>query len=165
MTTASVFEGARRIVVKGLQLCDQRGPRRGCRCHIGNWCRQLAALAQDGYEVVMVSSGAIAEGMKRLGPRAPKELHELPGGGCGRPDGIGADVRNAAQRPWPVQRASAADARRLQPIASAIHARSTPLTLLAHRVLPVINENDTVVTDEIKFGDNDTLGAPCGQPR
>jgi glutamate 5-kinase len=72
------LRNARRIVVKvGSSLVTNEG--RGVDAEaIGNWCRQMAALGQAGREIVMVSSGAIAEGMKRLGWTArPKELHEL----------------------------------------------------------------------------------------
>ena len=73
-----VLKNARRIVVKvGSSLVTNEG--RGIDAEaVGNWCRQMAALAAEGREVVMVSSGAIAEGMKRLGWRTrPKEIHEL----------------------------------------------------------------------------------------
>ncbi len=74
----AVLRDARRIVIKvGSSLVTNEG--RGVDAQaIGNWCRQMAALAQQGREVIMVSSGAIAEGMKRLGwTSRPKELHEL----------------------------------------------------------------------------------------
>ncbi|MFM8511100.1 MAG: glutamate 5-kinase, partial [Betaproteobacteria bacterium] len=74
----AVLRDARRIVIKvGSSLVTNEG--RGVDAQaIGNWCRQMAALAQQGREVIMVSSGAIAEGMKRLGwTTRPKELHEL----------------------------------------------------------------------------------------
>ncbi|MFO1228031.1 glutamate 5-kinase [Roseateles sp.] len=160
MTTASVFEGARRIVVKvGSSLVTNEG--RGVDAvAIGNWCRQLAALAQDGYEVVMVSSGAIAEGMKRLGwTTRPKELHELQAAAAVGQMGLAQmyetqlSAHGLSSAQVLLTHADLADRERY------LNARSTLLTLLAHRVLPVINENDTVVTDEIKFGDNDTLGA------
>jgi glutamate 5-kinase len=160
MTTASVLDGARRIVVKvGSSLVTNEG--RGVDAEaIGNWCRQLAALAQDGYEVVMVSSGAIAEGMKRLGwSSRPKELHELQAAAAVGQMGLAQmyetqlSAQGLASAQVLLTHADLADRERY------LNARSTLLTLLAHRVLPVINENDTVVTDEIKFGDNDTLGA------
>jgi glutamate 5-kinase len=78
MTASTVLRDARRLVVKvGSSLVTNEG--RGLDDQaIGEWCRQLAALVRDGREVVMVSSGAIAEGMKRLGwTIRPKEIHEL----------------------------------------------------------------------------------------
>ncbi len=159
-STSTVLRDARHIVVKvGSSLVTNEG--RGLdEQAIGEWCRQLSALVRDGREVIMVSSGAIAEGMKRLGwTTRPQELHELQAaaavGQMGlahmyetklRENGLGsAQVL--------LTHADLADRERY------LNARSTLLTLLTHGVLPVINENDTVVNDEIKFGDNDTLGA------
>jgi glutamate 5-kinase len=155
-----VLKNARRIVVKvGSSLVTNEG--RGIDAEaISTWCRQLAALAQDGREVIMVSSGAIAEGMKRLGwATRPKELHELQAaaavGQMGLVHMYETKLREHGLGSAQVllTHADLADRERY------LNARSTLLTLLSHRVVPVINENDTVVTDEIKFGDNDTLGA------
>ena len=160
ITNAHVLRHAKRIVVKvGSSLVTDEG--RGLDAvAIGQWCEQLAALVKDGREVIMVSSGAIAEGMKRLGwASRPKAIHELQAaaavGQMGlvqvyetqlRENGIGsAQVL--------LTHADLADRERY------LNARSTLLTLLSLGVVPVINENDTVVNDEIKFGDNDTLGA------
>ncbi|MFN5049677.1 glutamate 5-kinase [Roseateles sp.] len=155
-----VLKDARRIVVKvGSSLVTNEG--RGVDAEaIGNWCRQLAALAAQGRELVMVSSGAIAEGMKRLGwATRPKEVHELQAaaavGQMGLAQMYESKLREHGMGSAQVllTHADLADRERY------LNARSTLLTLLQHRVLPVINENDTVVNDEIKFGDNDTLGA------
>jgi glutamate 5-kinase len=151
---------AQRIVVKvGSSLVTNEG--RGLdEVAIGEWCRQLAALARDGREVVMVSSGAIAEGMKRLGWNTrPREIHELQAaaavGQMGLAQMYETKLRENGMGSAQVllTHADLADRERY------LNARSTLLTLLKLRVLPVINENDTVVNDEIKFGDNDTLGA------
>jgi glutamate 5-kinase len=127
---------------------------------IGEWCRQLAALAREGREVIMVSSGAIAEGMKRLGwSTRPHEVHELQAaaavGQMGLAQMYETKLRENGMGSAQVllTHADLADRERY------LNARSTLLTLLGLHVLPVINENDTVVNDEIKFGDNDTLGA------
>ena len=157
---SAVLRDARRIVVKvGSSLVTNEG-----RGHdeepIGQWCRQLAALAREGREVIMVSSGAIAEGMKRLGWRTrPSEVPALQAAAAVGQMGLAqmyetqlrANGMGSAQ--VLLTHADLADRERY------LNARSTLLTLLQHRVLPVINENDTVVNDEIKFGDNDTLGA------
>jgi glutamate 5-kinase len=163
MTTETVpftLRDARRIVVKvGSSLVTNDG--RGLdETAIGEWCRQMSLLVRGGREVIMVSSGAIAEGMKRLGwTSRPHEIHELQAaaavGQMGlahmyetklRENGLGsAQVL--------LTHADLADRERY------LNARSTLLTLLKLGVVPVINENDTVVNDEIKFGDNDTLGA------
>ena len=156
----SVLLGARRIVVKvGSSLVTNEG--RGVDAEaIGNWARQLAALAHQGREVVMVSSGAIAEGMKRLGWTArPKELHELQAAAAVGQMGLvqmyetHLSANGMASAQVLLTHADLADRERY------LNARSTLLTLLALKVIPVINENDTVVNDEIRFGDNDTLGA------
>ena len=156
----SPLTAARRIVVKvGSSLVTDEG--RGLDAQaIGQWTRQLAALARDGREVVMVSSGAIAEGMKRLGwATRPKELHELQAAAAVGQMGL-AQVYETQLRALGMSSAQVllthadlADRERY------LNARSTLLTLLQLQVIPVINENDTVVNDEIKFGDNDTLGA------
>ena len=108
----------------------------------------------------MVSSGAIAEGMKRLGwTTRPSEIHELQAaaavGQMGLVQMYETKLRELGLRSAQVllTHADLADRERY------LNARSTLLTLLDHQVVPVINENDTVVNDEIKFGDNDTLGA------
>ncbi len=154
------FTSARRIVVKvGSSLVTNEG--RGLdEAAIGQWCEQLAALVKDGREVVMVSSGAIAEGMKRLGwATRPKAVHEQQAaaavGQMGLVQMYESKLREQGLRSAQVllTHADLADRERY------LNARSTLLTLLHHKVIPVINENDTVVNDEIKFGDNDTLGA------
>ena len=157
---SSALQRARRIVVKvGSSLVTNDG--RGLDADaVGNWCRQMAGLAVQGREVVMVSSGAIAEGMKRLGWSVrPKEIHELQAaaavGQMGLAQMYESKLREHGMGSAQVllTHADLADRERY------LNARSTLLTLLTHRVIPVINENDTVVNDEIKFGDNDTLGA------
>ena len=159
-TPSALLRNARRIVVKvGSSLVTNEG--RGVDAQaIGNWCRQLAALAAQGREMVMVSSGAIAEGMKRLGwSTRPRELPELQAaaavGQMGLVQMYEAQLSQHGLRSAQVllTHADLADRERY------LNARSTLLTLLALKVIPVINENDTVVNDEIKFGDNDTLGA------
>jgi glutamate 5-kinase len=157
---SEVLKNARRIVVKvGSSLVTNEG--RGLdAAAIHAWCVQLAALVKQGREVVMVSSGAIAEGMKRLGwATRPKELNELQAAAAVGQMGL-AQVYETALREQGLgsaqvllTHADLADRERY------LNARSTLLTLLGLGVVPVINENDTVVTDEIKFGDNDTLGA------
>jgi len=157
---SSVLRDARRIVVKvGSSLVTNEG--RGLdEVAIGEWCRQMSVLAREGREVVMVSSGAIAEGMKRLGwATRPHEVHELQAAAAVGQMGL-AQMYETKLREHGLgsaqvllTHADLADRERY------LNARSTLRTLLQHRVLPVINENDTVVNDEIKFGDNDTLGA------
>lgn len=157
---SDVMKTARRVVVKvGSSLVTNEGKGLDAQA-IDAWCRQLAALVRQGREVVMVSSGAIAEGMKRLGwATRPKELHELQAAAAVGQMGL-AQIYETSLRAQGLgsaqvllTHADLADRERY------LNARSTLLTLLGLGVIPVINENDTVVTDEIKFGDNDTLGA------
>jgi glutamate 5-kinase len=159
-TVSFVLRDARRIVVKvGSSLVTNEG--RGLdETAIGEWCRQLSLLVHDGREVIMVSSGAIAEGMKRLGwTSRPHEIHELQAaaavGQMGLAQMYETKLRENGLGSAQVllTHADLADRERY------LNARSTLLTLLKLGVIPVINENDTVVNDEIKFGDNDTLGA------
>jgi glutamate 5-kinase len=127
---------------------------------IARWATQVAALRAGGKQVLLVSSGAIAEGMQRLGwARRPQQVHELQAAAAvgqmglaqAYETGFGAlGVRTAQIL---LTHADLVDRARY------LNARATLLTLLQLGVVPVINENDTVVTDEIKFGDNDTLGA------
>lgn len=157
---SSALRDARRIVVKvGSSLVTNEG--RGLDEEaIGEWCRQMAHLTRDGREVIMVSSGAIAEGMKRLGWTArPKLIQELQAAAAVGQMGLAQmyetklKLNGLGSAQILLTHADLTDRERY------LNARSTLLTLLKLRVLPVINENDTVVNDEIKFGDNDTLGA------
>lgn len=159
-TAAGVLRDARRIVIKvGSSLVTNEG--RGLdEVAIGEWSRQISVLVRQGREVIMVSSGAIAEGMKRLGwTTRPHEIHELQAAAAVGQMGLAQmyETRLRENGLGSAQvlltHADLADRERY------LNARSTLLTLLKLGVVPVINENDTVVNDEIKFGDNDTLGA------
>jgi len=127
---------------------------------IAEWVRQIASLRQQQHQVVLVSSGAIAEGMKRLGWKTrPHEVNKLQAAAAVGQMGL-IQVYQAAFQQHALDTAQVllthddlADRTRY------LNARSTLSTLLELGVVPVINENDTVVTDEIKFGDNDTLAA------
>jgi glutamate 5-kinase len=160
MALRSLIADARRLVVKvGSSLVTNDG--RGLdQAAIAHWAAQIAALRAAGKEVVLVSSGAIAEGMQRLGwAKRPKEIHELQAAAAVGQMGL-AQVYESEFARHGIRTAQVllthgdlADRERY------LNARSTLLTLLSLGVVPIINENDTVVTDEIKFGDNDTLGA------
>lgn len=127
---------------------------------IARWAAQIATLRSQGREVILVSSGAIAEGMKRLGwVSRPHEIHELQAAAAVGQMGL-AQAYESGFAKWKLKTAQLllthediADRRRY------LNARSTINTLLQYGVVPIINENDTVVTDEIKLGDNDTLAA------
>jgi len=154
------FQHARRVVVKvGSSLVTNEG--RGLDADaIARWARQIADLRAQGKQVVLVSSGAIAEGMQRLGwARRPQQIHELQAAAAVGQMGL-AQAYETQFRALGLHTAQVllthAD---LADRARYLNARSTLFTLLELGVVPVINENDTVVTDEIKFGDNDTLAA------
>jgi glutamate 5-kinase len=130
------------------------------RSTIARWAKDVAALKAKGVEVIFVSSGAIAEGVARLGwSERPKLISELQAAAAVGQMGL-ANVYEQAFAAHGLKTAQVllthedlADRKRY------LNARSTLLALLNHGVIPIINENDTVTTDEIKFGDNDTLGA------
>ncbi|MFZ1548463.1 MAG: glutamate 5-kinase [Candidatus Nitrotoga sp.] len=156
----TVLTQCKRIVVKvGSSLVTNQGEGLDLPA-IRNWAQQIATLRKDGYKVVLVSSGAIAEGMQRLGwKQRPSAVHELQAAAAVGQMGLiqvyescfSAHGLHTAQ--ILLTHADLADRERY------LNARSTLRTLLTLGVIPIINENDTVVTDEIKFGDNDTLGA------
>ncbi|MFS2006900.1 glutamate 5-kinase [Duganella sp. CT11-25] len=156
----SVIQKANRIIIKvGSSLVTNDG--RGLdHAAIARWAAQIAGLRALGKQVVLVSSGAIAEGMLRLGfEQRPTDIHELQA--CAAVGQMGlAQIYETSFRAHQLgtaqvllTHADLADRERY------LNARSTLTTLLRLGVVPIINENDTVVTDEIKFGDNDTLGA------
>jgi glutamate 5-kinase len=151
---------AKRFVVKvGSTLVTNRGAGLDASA-IARWASQVARLRQGGKEIVLVSSGAIAEGMQRLGwTRRPGSMHELQAAAAVGQMGL-VQVYESCFREHGLRTAQVllthadlADRQRY------LNARSTLLTLLGLGIIPVINENDTVVTEEIRFGDNDTLAA------
>jgi glutamate 5-kinase len=155
-----MIAAAKVLVVKvGSSLVTREG--RGVDAEaIARWAAQVAKLRQAGKSVVLVSSGAIAEGMRRLGwAKRPHSMHELQAaaavGQMGLVQAYESSFRGHGLHTAQVllTHADLADRQRY------LNARSTLRTLLDLGVVPVINENDTVVTDEIKFGDNDTLAA------
>jgi glutamate 5-kinase len=151
---------AKRLVVKvGSSLVTNDGQGLD-RQSIAAWAEQIAALRAEGREIALVSSGAIAEGMQRLGwTRRPHAMHELQAAAAVGQMGL-VEVYESCFRGHGLHTAQVllthadlADRQRY------LNARSTLLTLISLGTIPVINENDTVVTDEIRFGDNDTLAA------
>src|SRR5262245_26280187 len=151
---------ARTLVVKvGSSLVTNEG--RGVDATaIARWAAEVAELRKLGRQVLLVSSGAIVEGMHRLGwAKRPHSMHELQAaaavGQMGLVQCYESCFREHGLRTAQIllTHADLADRQRY------LNARSTLRTLLDLGVVPVINENDTVVTDEIKLGDNDTLGA------
>lgn len=151
---------ARRLVVKvGSALVTNNGAGLAIE-FIEELAQQIARLREDGREVLLVSSGAIAAGMQRLGWTArPHAMHELQAAAAVGQMGLVQAYEtcfaqyNLKTAQILLTHEDLADRGRY------LNARSTLVTLLELGVVPIINENDTVVTDEIKFGDNDTLGA------
>jgi glutamate 5-kinase len=156
----SLLRGAKRVVIKiGSSLLTNDG--RGLdHAAIAEWSNQISALRRANMEVVLVSSGAIAEGMQRLGwTRRPHALHDLQAAAAVGQMGL-VQVYESSFKVHAIHTAQIllthedlADRQRY------LNARSTIRTLLNIGVVPIINENDTVVVEEIRFGDNDTLGA------
>jgi glutamate 5-kinase len=154
------FGTARRWVIKvGSALLTNDG--RGLDSQlIGTLVTQMAELLRSGREVVLVSSGAVAAGMVRLGwAERPHALHDLQAAAAVGQMGLVQSYESAFQK-FDLHTAqvllghddiSARD--------RYLNARNTLTTLLQLGVVPVVNENDTVVTEEIRFGDNDTLAA------
>jgi glutamate 5-kinase len=160
MSSRSVVAAARRIVVKvGSSLVTNSG--QGLDQHaLAQWTTQIASLARGRKQVILVSSGAVAEGMQRLGwKRRPKALNELQAAAAVGQMGL-VQAYETCFRAHGMHTAQIllthddlADRKRY------LNARSTLRTLLDLGIVPIINENDTVATDEIRFGDNDTLGS------
>lgn len=158
--SGSVVKHAHRIVVKVGSSLVTAGGRGLDHAALSRWAEQIAALAGQGKEVVLVSSGAIAEGISRLGwKKRPKSVRELQAaaavGQMGMVQAYESIFRahglNAAQ--VLLTHEDLTDRTRY------LNARSSLRTLLELRVVPIINENDAIATDEIRLGDNDTLGA------
>jgi glutamate 5-kinase len=151
---------ARRWVIKiGSALATNEGQGLNAAA-IDAWAADAAALWQAGKEVVLVTSGAVAEGVARLGwKKRPHALHELQAAAAVGQMGLVRAYETCFQRHGIktaqvlLTHEDVANRQRY------LNARSTLRTLLELRVIPVINENDTVATEEIKLGDNDTLGA------
>lgn len=153
------LQGKRLVIKVGSSLVTNGGQGLDLKA-IESWVVQISELKQMGCEVLLVSSGAIAEGLKRLNwKRRPHEIHQLQAAAAVGQMGLvqAYEQRFAAQGQISAQvlltHADLEDRERY------LNARSTLFSLLEHNVVPIINENDTVVTDEIRFGDNDTLGA------
>lgn len=156
----SVLKQSHRIVVKvGSSLVTNQGQGLD-HLALARWAEQIVGLKKMGKEVVLVSSGAIAEGMQRLKwKKRPHAVHELQAaaavGQMGLVQAYETCFRNHEMHAAQVllTHEDLSDRKRY------LNARSTLTTLLNLNVIPIINENDTVATDEIRFGDNDTLGA------
>ncbi|MBI2383669.1 MAG: glutamate 5-kinase [Gammaproteobacteria bacterium] len=130
------------------------------RAAIGDWVAQIAALRRDGHEIVLVSSGAVAEGMARLGlKKRPAALHELQATAAVGQMGLVQAWESAFQAHGLRTAQVLFTHEDISDRGRYLNARGTLKTLVQFGVVPVINENDTVATEEIRLGDNDTLAA------
>ncbi|RUM91569.1 MAG: glutamate 5-kinase [Thiomicrospira sp.] len=160
LTRSDIHQKSRRWVVKigsALLTNDGRGLNKEA---MAQWVSQMVSLRQRGIELVIVSSGSVAEGMQRLGwTKRPSELNELQAAAAVGQMGLvqAYESEFAKNGIHTAQILMTHDD--LSNRARYLNASNTIQTLLEHGVVPVINENDTVVTDEIRFGDNDTLAA------
>ena len=160
MTTRQQLKQAQRWVIKiGSSLLTDHG--RGLdEQSIAVWVQQMAQLRQQGIDIVLVSSGAVAAGMARLGwSKRPSSVHELQAAAAVGQMGLIQTYEQAFQS-YDMHTAQVlVDHDDLSNRERYLNARATLTTLMGLGVIPVVNENDTVVTDEIRFGDNDTLAA------
>ncbi len=160
MSKRDIIPQAKRWVVKiGSALLTNDGKGLDAEA-IAGWVKQMAELRLRGIELVLVSSGAVAAGMRRLGWAArPTEIHQLQAAAAVGQMGLVQTYEVEFQRYGLLTAQVLLDHDDLSSRQRYLNARSTLKTLVSLNVVPVINENDTVVTDEIRFGDNDTLGA------
>lgn len=156
----SEIQDAKRWVIKiGSAVLTDDG--RGLdRSSIQHWVEQIVELRQRGIEIVLVSSGAVAEGMSRLGwKNRPEVLHELQAAAAIGQMGLVQAYESCFQQYGIHTAQILLDHDDLSNRERYLNARSTMQTLIKLGAISVVNENDTVVTDEIRFGDNDTLAA------
>ena len=154
------FAGVKRIVVKIGSSLLTKGGQGLDQVAITAWVKQMANLRIRGIEVILVSSGSVAEGMSRLGLKTrPTLLHELQAAASVGQRGLVRVFDDNFQQHGLHASQILLTHDDLSNRQRYLNARSTLLTLLSFGVVPVINENDTVATEEIRFGDNDTLAA------
>ncbi len=158
--TRAITKNAKRCVVKiGSALLTNDGAGLD-RDAIDGWVEQIAELLAQGKEIVLVSSGAIAEGSVRLGWKTrPESIHELQAAAAVGQMGLIQAYETSFKRFGKLTAQVLLDHDDLANRQRYLNARSALQTLIKLNVVPIVNENDTVVTDEIRFGDNDSLGA------
>ena len=160
MQNRTEFSTARRVVVKIGSALLTAGGRGLDTSSIGNWVAQMADLRQRGLDMILVSSGSVAEGMSRLGwTKRPHALHELQAAASVGQMGLVRTYESLFEQHGIKTAQILLTHEDLANRQRYLNARGTLLTLLEFGVVPIINENDTVATEEIRFGDNDTLGA------
>lgn len=154
------FKNAKRIVVKIGSSLLTKGGKGLDKIAIADWVKQMSTLRKQGVDVILVSSGSVAEGVWRLGLKTrPTALHELQAAAAVGQMGLVRVFDDTFQQHDLHASQILLTHDDLSNRQRYLNARSTLLTLLNFGVVPVINENDTVATEEIRFGDNDTLAA------
>lgn len=158
--TRAITRDAQRLVVKiGSALLTNNGAGLD-RDAIDGWVEQIAQLLAQGKEIVLVSSGSIAEGIVRLGWKTrPESIHELQAAAAVGQMGLIQTYESSFKRFDRLTAQILLDHDDLANRQRYLNARSALQTLIQLSVVPIVNENDTVVTDEIRFGDNDSLAA------
>jgi glutamate 5-kinase len=158
--TREIAKDAKRWVIKiGSALLTNNGAGLD-RNAIDGWVDQIADLLLQGKEVVLVSSGAIAEGIVRLGwQNRPDSIHELQAAAAVGQMGLVQAYESSFQRFDRLTAQILLDHDDMASRQRYLNARGVLQTLMSLTVVPIVNENDTVVTDEIRFGDNDSLAA------
>jgi glutamate 5-kinase len=154
------LRSARRVVVKiGSRVLVQRNGRPDLR-RLRALTRDVASLRKRGVEVILVSSGAIGSGMQALGlKRRPTEIAELQmAAAVGQSRLMAIYEKLFARERCRIGQVLLTHAD-LKDRTRHLNARNTLLAMLAHDIIPIINENDVVAVEEIKFGDNDLLAA------
>ncbi|MEQ1440774.1 glutamate 5-kinase [Fontimonas sp. SYSU GA230001] len=156
---AGLAEGRRWVVKVGSSLVTAKGAGLDLAA-IADWCAQIAQLRRAGVQVVLVSSGAVAEGMARLGlKKRPAVLHELQAAAAVGQMGLVRAYEAEFQKHGLKAAQILLTHEDVSDRSRYLNAQGTLNQLLEFGVVPVVNENDTVATDEIRLGDNDTLGA------
>ncbi len=157
MSTANTNTSKRWVIKIGSALLTDNGEGLALKA-LDHWVEQIAALKNAGYDIVLVSSGAVAEGITRLGWKArPDSLHMLQAAAAVGQAGL---IQAYESRFKQFQMTTAQVLLVHEDLSSRtryLNARQTLQSLLECDVIPIVNENDTVATDEIRFGDNDTL--------
>ncbi len=160
MSRRETIKAAKRIVIKigsALLTNDGQGLDRPA---IAEWVRQIAQLQKQGIEIVLVSSGSVAEGMTRLGwKKRPESLHELQAAAAIGQMGLVQAYESEFQQYGYHTAQILLVHDDLSNRQRYLNARTTMQTLISLGVIPIVNENDTIASDELRFGDNDTLAA------
>ena len=159
MSQSLLYKSNAFVVKVGSSLVTQDGEGLD-HAAIDAWAAQISELAKQGKKIILVSSGAVAEGMQRLGwKKRPVEVHELQAAAAVGQMGLVQTYETSFSKHGLHTAQVLLTHEDLVDRKRYLNARTALKTLLDLNVIPIINENDTVITDEIRFGDNDTLAA------